>query len=789
MKKVKRAIDEFAVSNPTAASLGTNLKKTNKNTLLSNGSILPSLEEVSRSAKRRYDVLDDIISLFPDIELAMQILISSIISPKDMMSQELYYKLEDLNLPAETLSGILNIIKSNMDRVYGINSKLPDIIRNVLFTRGSYCVAIIPESAVDKVLSGLSITTESLHSIETSINSRKSILGNTQETDTDISFEEIGISITDNPDTLKYSKLKRRKLELAMESTINGSNSKIINISGIITANIANISEYEGTDRGDIGRPLTLHLPSESVIPVQAAGQLDKKYGVFVLLDKNGNPITKDSVKSPEKIILSAFNAKTNSDDNTSAIIKKAKAALGMRKADNKSVPEIVSFYQNIVMSKLEKSLLSGIYDGAEVSISDASEIYKIMLARALSARQTKVLYIPSDYIVYYAHSFYQNGVGKSLTDDLMVISSIRAMSLFAKLMAMVKNSIPATKVRVSLDEDDPDPDKTIDAIMAMVLNNQQTYLPIGTTNIADITDWATRLGYEFEFTGHPRIPTTTIDYESAKINHEVPDDDLDEDLRKRSYMALSLTPEIVDNGYAGDFATTVVANNILLSKRVSMYQTTFNKYITEHVSKLVKYDANIKQSIRKVLESSIDEIYKRLEINKTEVDVDTLTETVIEAVRRTIRVYLPSPQSTTLQNLSERFDEYKNALEEAIEAVLKEEILDPELAGEIGDKLPIVMEAYKAYFLRKWMSDNNYMPELFDMLNEGNNGKVKLDIDGVTAKHSEKLAESIMKYVTRINKAKKKYDRKLNKLDSDEGHEAPTTVQEPATDGEDTGF
>lgn len=761
-KKVKRDADLILDTNPALATIGNRLSK--KKPAPTQG-IYNSLEKISRSSKRRYDVLDDIVSLFPDMELAIQILVSSIMSPKDMMSQELYYSLTNLNLPPSVSSALLNELSSTVENVYDINQQLPEIIRNVLFTKGSHVVAVIPESSLDRIMNNIQVTTEDISSGKGMISTNKGILNTSHKTDIDLGFE-----VTDNLDYLKLSSLEDRALSVTVESAIAGSNTKVKNISNLFSAVMCSVPEHNTRHRESIGRPMVVSLPPEAVIPVQAPGRLDKKYGIFVLLDGNGNPITRDSVKDPDKVILSSFKStKLDGEIAGSAIIKKAKMALSLKEGDNNIVKEVVDYYQDMVEFNLQKKLETGLYSGKELSIGDVSEVYRILLARTLKEKKTRILYIPSEFMVYYAFKYYPNGVGKSLTDDLMVISSIRAMVLFAKLMAMVKNTIPATKVSVTLDEDDPDPDKTIDTIMALVMNMQQTYLPIGTTNVADITDWATHLGYQFEFTGHPRIPTTSIDYQSAKINHDVPDDELDENLRKRSFMAFGLSPEIVDNGFAGDFATTVVQNNILLSKRVSMYQKVFNRYLTEHISKLIRYDSALRKDLAEIIRNNLPEIYKKLNIKKSSISEKELITTILEAVAISLKVTLPSPESTTLNNLSERYKEYKDALEDAIEAVLKEEILDPDIAGEIGEKLPAVLEVYKAYFLRKWMSDNNYMPELFDMVNNSQEGKPILDIGEITSEHSERLAKSIMTYIKKLNKTKKKMDAAMDRLGKDE--------------------
>jgi hypothetical protein len=99
------------------------------------------------------------------------------------------------------------------------------------------------------------------------------------------------------------------------------------------------------------------------------------------------------------------------------------------------------------------------------------------------------------------------------------------------------------------------------------------------------------RAGFEFTFEGHPGLPQTKFDFETKNLQHTVPDTDFMEQLRKQTIMAHSLSPEVVDSGFSAEFATTVVANNILLSKRVLQIQEKFTPQLTDFARKLLQHD------------------------------------------------------------------------------------------------------------------------------------------------------------------------------------------------------
>jgi hypothetical protein len=168
------------------------------------------------------------------------------------------------------------------------------------------------------------------------------------------------------------------------------------------------------------------------------------------------------------------------------------------------------------------------------------------------------------EFVSYFAFDYYENGIGKSLLDNLKIITSIRAILMFARVMAHLKSSINITTVNLTLDEHDPDPQRTVEIAIHEVLRMRQQYFPLGINSPTDLVDWVQRAGVEFSFEGHPGLPNTKFDFDIKNMQHTIPPSDFEEELRKQTYMALGLSPETVDNGFNSEFATTVVANNIL---------------------------------------------------------------------------------------------------------------------------------------------------------------------------------------------------------------------------------
>jgi hypothetical protein len=106
---------------------------------------------------------ENMMQLFPDIELAAQILVSSVLSPKDMVNVELILSTSEDILPADVTMKLIEIVRKECESYYKIKEQLSEIMTEVLFGAGSWIQAVIPESAVDELINGgENISTESM---------------------------------------------------------------------------------------------------------------------------------------------------------------------------------------------------------------------------------------------------------------------------------------------------------------------------------------------------------------------------------------------------------------------------------------------------------------------------------------------------------------------------------------------------------------------------------------------------------------------------------------------------
>lgn len=762
--------------------------------------------QISENLKTKLTDSETTMQLFPDMELAAQILVSSILSPKDMVNTDIVYKAEEANLPSELVAKMIEIIRENVDKHHKFKAELPSMLRDVLFESGSYIKAVIPESSVDELINNNQIvSTESVSNLigrnnrlaglgilgpgtlndkpQSANNQSRTMVGLESFDRPAVAYQDFEVSVgnshhspqdrnskplnlnvevTDNFQLLKLPRLietnRNAKVKNAIASatrigfesvSVGSKDMKAALYKGpnSQTQLFVAIKDRKATKRKSIGRPLVLRLPTEATIPVHVPGDEKSHIGYFVLVDAEGNPVTRTS---NQEYLSNLVSQPTEMSGMTSSLLARAKKNLTSNDQKNMTVDQAAQIYADIVEADLTERLKNGVY-GSKVQVSKAQEVYRIMMARSLSNQFTRLVYIPASLVTYFAFKYYKNGVGKSLLDDLGLLTSLRAILMFAKVMAKVKSSINLTHVNMSIDPNDPDPQKTIEMSIHEIIKMRQQYFPLGINSPNDLVDWIQRAGFEFSFEGHPGIPQTKFDFETRNLQHQLPDDELDEMLRKQSYMALGLSPETVDNGFNSEFATSIVANNILMSKRVLQIQEVIVNHMTDYVRKLVLNDYTAREELMEAVKTSKESIDKYLseeEKAKMTENPEWFLQELMENFVDMLEVSLPKPDMTTIESQYQAYQNYAESLDKALDAWVNGDFIDGSIAGEISGNIEVIKATIRAHFLRKWMAENGFMPELNDIVSADEDGNASLDLYQLTKEHTEGVVRSAVKFI-----------------------------------------
>lgn len=760
--------------------------KRHKQELLDSTSVNYSdIFNISKHIKDKISSNQDINDIFPDIALSIEIIVSSILSPNEMLKPTLSYKLNKINLPVTTTSYIVRTIKDHLKDNYKLQDRLYNIIEESMFTKGAYAELLVPTSMVydlyKKRSTKLTVGLESAVDYSMKKHSGKFIKKK-------VLYDGI-LTVSDNLTILNSEEQYSESIEDAVTDVITGKRSSI---DDEITAGFENavnrkeILSLYNDDKSE-EKPIIRKIPVESVIPVINPNDPSKHYGYFIILDNVGTPVANGASRGLGEHL---FNDLSKSESKE--IISNAKKLISEMRAPVPRLTNVQDIHEALIIKQLENSLKDTKFNGlGRIEVEGRAELLDIMLDRLLKREKTNVIFVPENLLAYYAYRYRANGTGESILEKITILSSIRVITLFTSLLAHVKSNIPITRVEATIDEENPDYEKTMEKIITEVMQSRQMNLPIGILKVDDVVDWVHKIGFSFDF-NHPGLPDTKINITEDTYDIKPIDDDLKEQIDKHIIRAMGLTPEIVDNSYGPDFATTIVANNILLARRIASYQKVYNKLITSHIRKILQVDGELKKEIRGIVEKDISSIRKALikdtndkdrKLALKNVSDDDLVDYVYYLFTKNIDVTLPEPEVSDSDNMGELFNKFKDGLDDFVDLIINDDVLPNDLLGDFSDKIDTMKNLIKAILIKRWANEHGYMDEVMSMFSIGNDGKPIFDILDEYKAHINILETSLFPFIKEMTKTKDKLDDKLDKIENGEEDKVSSDVDNENSD------
>lgn len=799
--KAKYKIPQLIRERPIAAAVMSKVT-TEKNKRKYSLSDL-NVHEIAKSTTDKIRSNEDILQLFPDIEICIRILVSSILSPNDMVGNTLTYDAPNLTLPLNVKQTITNTIKEYIEANYNLEDKLYNILKETLFIKGAYIEAIVPEASVDDIIH--QINDKKIVSVESFIKeypkaiskgSLNLISSNTEVYTNNISFndipnktqeiqvsaEDLNIEFTSNYNLLNLSQsvlianeyLNSKSLygDLDLFSQEDDLESLFKSSNKYHMQELVELKTMDDTSRRSLTKPMIMKLPTESVIPVHVINDPSRHLGYFILLDENGIPITKsESLKSMLFNGEEAFTYKETRSTQTFNLVTKAKNAINSLTGKTPTIQEIENIYTDIVENMIKDKISKGAY-GSLASIRTDADIYRVMFNRALKNQQTRLLYIPSELISYFAFEYRDNGTGLSLIEKSAVLFSVRSILLFARLMAHIKNSVTTTKVTAQIDENDPDPEKSMAAIISGAMQTRQTLLPFGVKSLGDLVEWAHSIGFIFDIKG-AGLPDMTLDISEVNTAKIIPDTELEDEIRKFIYQSFGLNPEMIDNAYQTDYATTVVSHNILFAKYIKQLQNVFAPLITKHVQKLILNDPILQDEIRGVVLTNMkaikDIIKKDMTNNKKELDkIDTknIVNYILRKYIKELYISLPAPETNDADSLNKALSVYSQNLDTYLDTVMSTTAIPEAYAGKLSSQVDTLKAIMKAMLMKRKMTQNNFLPEINEIYTKDVDGKPIFSLADEFLTHIKSLYEALDPMLNKIAKEKEKMDDKFSKVE-----------------------
>ena len=790
-----------------------------------------------------------IFQLLPETELAMQILVSSILAPKDLVTTSVNFSLETNRFNSELAGSMLNVVTDHFEKIYKIKDLLKPCLEDALFLTGSYPLLILPESSIDRAINNPGrIAMEALTDDFTPDGAVRNMgfLGNPKQEESlnvskiNFALESQGdaglynpkpavtcfgletmVSFVDNFNVLKVNALQRRvthdKTQQLLQrrglTAIKGNNLKVSQEQYTASLEAYSIGQHMGYGsprdtmathqpvtmitpardirRATIGHPLVLKLPSESTIPVHQPSNPEKHLGYFILLDGLGNPLNSVSQRDFYADMANSLNP---SSSMGSQLLQQAKRGMQGQATDRQhEIDEMARIYGSFLEKELMERLRAGIY-GQQVEMTAPTEVYRVMLARACAKKQTQVLYVPAEMMTYVAFDYNKYGIGQSLLQKSKILGGIRVLNLFAETMGSIKNAINRTRLGITLDPEDPNPGHTVEFLMGEYAKTRQGSFPLGATNPTDVISYLQNASVDVEVTGNTRWPEVKFEVTERQSNRIKPEEGMTDSLRDRHLMSMGLSPDMVDAGHNAEFATSVLANNLLLAKRVLTYQGQLEEFLRDFTKKYILADGYLMDDLRTLIKENASKLTKEQQksqelseqaknerkaltegpkvaaapamesINEQLENLEDMhQDAVIMEFLQCVLVSLPKPDMATVASQMTAYENQEKAYDVALGAYINASYLESHGLGSMKDLVEPTKEAVKAELMRRWMRDNNVLPELHDLLTGEEDERP--DIFRNLSEHVKSMGDSLLRIMYEFARQRQMNDPAVGRL------------------------
>lgn len=802
-------------------------------------------KRVSKSNLQSSIDAENIKQLLPDVEKAKQILISTILSPKDLITVNPIFRYDNEFL-GEVATELIRVVEKDLEKNYDIKRKMKRHLEDALFDYGAHISVILPKSRIDSIINsdrGYSNETYTAAmqgklapanigilgdpNYYSEYNSRHFSVENLRNTqiDNNVGHANFCLSITDNIDAFKYGEFTKRFQERRIEDIYAyNRGASVENLSGRVSGLAidqntvreiqrkkdkpktpkdifqtrwyerklvldlgADSKEDEAYDIDDV--PLDYAIPHEAFIPVHEPSDPSKIIGGFALIDPlTGSPVHRASIRDFYQQMQQGMSPTADSSSQALSRMRSTLLDYGYRSSGAQNDADVMlNMYTGIVVSDIKNRIKNGILGNTAV-LSENNEIYRIMFARACQQQQTQLIYIPKRFMTYFCFDYDDRGVGKSLLTASRTMAAIRATTMLSNFFANVRNSTNYRKYTLELDENDPDPDETVETTVHEIAHATQQNTPMFEPNPTDIVNFIQNHGMSIEVTGHPRWAATKVDMQNVQASNITIDTDFTDRLQQDHMAQLGVPAEAVNAAIDTEFMRNIVQNHLLHTKNAMRLQDEYCPQLTDNIRKYLSANGHLLNKLRDIVRDKRD-ILAKLGVTSANSDNDIVNHFVNNFV-----VELPAPDLTQLDIQMEEFDKYNEALEKFLPSFISGDILGSDTAmqlGELGGNIDNLTNICRAYLQRKWLSEHGVMPELFELVAETTEDEPAHEVIEQHLIHHEGLVKVLLPMIARLTKRNKRIAKVIEKMDlegddDDSESDDETTSDSQSNDGGD---
>lgn len=508
-----------------------------------------------------------------------------------------------------------------------------------------------------------------------------------------------------------------------------GANSQVFNFSDNAAHGVIRKREYHWTPvktvsntfRKNIGEPTIIDIPAECVIPVYLQGRPSDHIGYFLAIDQTGGFVT----VTDDTDYYREMQASRDTNDNTAGqMIEQVNQSTygtnqSRRTANVREDQQLLS--AAVLNHNFLESLEHGAYKGIKLALGNTEGVSRLMLQRALVGDHTHFLYVPKDLITYIAFDYNDYGVGVSLLAQNKMQGAIRAMMQFTNTQTAINNAIIHTRIDVTFDEYESDPERTIEQIYHEAVRRRISAYPLGVSSPLDQLEYLAIAGTSINVENHPSYPGTKVDFDYFNNSIAQIDTEFTDGLKRDFLQGLGINPESIDMSMGVELAQSIVTSNLLLAKRAMIYQDKFCSGMTDHLKKYCLQSPKLRAELVQHILDNRDDFKGRKFHSALAKDGEQSTTIANKLVLKFIShlyLELPRPDLNTMEMQLAGLEAKDAFYEQVVQYVISPDIIaDWEVGETVTNALDHFRVMFKNYLMRQYIQEENIAPELFTLL------------------------------------------------------------------------
>ena len=728
------------------------------------------LTRVSKSSNDWVQQSDAIKVLTPEIERSAEIMVSSIMSPTDLQSGTINIVCDGTDLGEEIETKVGEELTDYFNNTVELGDLVYKYTKDALYGAGSAAILILPpknienlNKAVDLDLvkagvlkssfrpsqslsadsSPFTVSSEStiFSSTEALISDKQKDLSNIQA---DIEHDLLASLESSNPfstlkpeDIITKSKDARNKiLELfrankgyvVMSSDITSLRkgkdrfndatdklSKEVEKHFLLDKNAPTYVIDSELDRDINKNPAIIELPTNAVVPVIVPGSPNKHIGYFILVDQWGNPMIEGEGFNPP-----GFGPKKLTESATQAAFGSPNLYRFGSTITDEQRYDITNTIFGLTLKHLLESKLTDLgLDGTRLGEYDA--FTSCMFRNLLIRKKCVLVFVPEPLMVYFRFDHRQDGTGKSITESMNTLLSLRTVLLMSYIMAATENSIDNKIISVNVDEKQTNIQQYLDIVRNAYIAKKMMRFDINPLTVQQDLIQKSLTILPKGVRGLPE--SLDVQTEHRSTNAVSPDDNLMEKLTNWLITALQVPHSALNHLSENEYSRSVATSNMFFSNNVRGKQKIVIRHSTKFIRLYAKYSPYIREKIYNILKTS-EKTAKQASSEadnqppKSNLSVETNEDTIqanIQKIIKSIRTNLPAPRIVVAKAQYEEIEKYLDTAEKICDFIYSEDMIAGEKTQELSDTLKMLRSVIRSSMVRDFI-DNIGFQSSYDL-------------------------------------------------------------------------